>query len=427
MLENEMGALEAAQAIAAGRLTSEALVRACLARIAARESEVGAWTYLDAERAIAEARARDREKPRGALHGVPVGVKDIIDTHDMPTTCGSLAYGGARPAHDAGCVALLRDAGMVALGKTVTTEFAMRQAGKTRNPHNPAFSPGGSSSGSAAAVGDSQVPLAIGTQTGGSIVRPSAFCGAVGYKPTFGSITRAGVKLVSDSLDTLGPIGRSVADVAAFQAVMEGRPVQAFTPLARPPRLGFCKSPAWPEARPETAPLMAEAVKRLNAAGADVDEVELPAVFNDALKAQGIVMTYECSRALAFERTRRFDLLGPKTRAYLLEGVDHDPERYRWAKGIQAACQAAIAKTFERVDALITPSAPGEAPKDPTDTGTAIFNSIWTLTWVPCVTLPGLKGPNGMPVGTQVVGNIGDDTRTLAIADWVHKAIAKGS
>jgi Asp-tRNA(Asn)/Glu-tRNA(Gln) amidotransferase A subunit family amidase len=425
MAETEMGALEAAEAIAAGRLTSEALVRACLARIAARESQVAAWTHIDAERAIAEARARDQEKPRSALHGVPVGVKDIIDTHDMPTTCGSLAYGGVRPAHDAGCVALLRDAGMVVLGKTVTTEFAMIQAGKTRNPHNPAYSPGGSSSGSAAAVGDGQVPLAIGTQTGGSIVRPSAYCGAVGYKPSFGSITRAGVKLVSDSLDTLGPIGRSVGDVAAFQAVMEGRPIEAMAALRRPPRLAFCKSPAWPEAQPETAALMAEAVRRLKAAGAEMGEVELPAVFDEAPVAQTIIMTYECSRALAFERTRRLDLLGPKTRTYLSEGLSYSAERYRWAKGIQAACQAAMGKAFERTEALITPSAPGEPPKDPTNTGAAVFNRIWTMVGVPCVTVPGLKGPNGLPIGTQIVGNLGDDGATLAIADWVHRAIIK--
>ncbi|MEQ9123378.1 MAG: amidase, partial [Alphaproteobacteria bacterium] len=217
-----LGALEAAAAIARGELTSVALTQACLDRIQSRE-DVGAWVVVDADRALAEAAARDAESPRSPLHGVPFGVKDIIDVVGLPTGMGSPIYADAPPAHaDAAAVALARYAGLVPLGKTVTTEFALRTAGKTRNPHRLTHSPGGSSSGSAAAVADFQVPLAIGTQTGGSVIRPASYCGVVGYKPTFGRISRAGVKSVSESLDTVGVFARAVADAAAFAAVLEG-------------------------------------------------------------------------------------------------------------------------------------------------------------------------------------------------------------
>src|SRR5207302_10646334 len=244
---------DAAQEIAAGRLTAEALASACLDRIAAREAVVGAWHYLDRDAALAAARQRDAEPPRGPLHGIPIAVKDLIDTADMPTGYGSPIYEGHRPAADAACVALARAAGAVALGKTVTTEFACFTAGKTANPHNPAHTPGGSSSGSAAAVGDGMVPLALGTQTAGSIIRPAAFCGVVGYKPSFGLIPRAGVKPLADSLDTIGTMAKNVADAAFFASILGGRP--ALRHVAMPdaaPRFGLYRTPMWAEAEPST-------------------------------------------------------------------------------------------------------------------------------------------------------------------------------
>src|SRR5215216_600925 len=249
-----LSAREAAQQIAARRLSAEALVAACLDRIAAREAAVGAWHHLDREAALEAARQRDREAPRGPLHGLPIAVKDLIDTADMPTGYGSPIYQGHRPAADAACVALARSAGAVVLGKTVTTEFACFTPGKTANPHNLAHTPGGSSSGSAAAVAESMAPLAFGTQTAGSVIRPAAFCGIVGYKPSFGTIPRAGVKMLCDSLDTVGTMARNVADAAFFAGVIAGRPeLRDVAPSEAPPRFGLYRTPMWDEAGPEVA------------------------------------------------------------------------------------------------------------------------------------------------------------------------------
>ncbi len=239
---NRRTAIEAAQAIAGGTMTSVELVQACLDRIHAREADIGAWTYLDDEAALAQARACDQRPAQGPLHGVPVGIKDIIDTHDMPTSYGSPIYAGHQSAGDASGVAMLRAAGAVILGKTVTTEFAMFTPGKTANPHNPAHTPGGSSSGSAAAVADAMVPLALGSQTAGSIIRPASYCGVVGYKPTHGNFPIAGIKALAQSLDTLGGFSRSVADLALLRAAMIGAPA-ALAKLEGPPRIGLYRTP----------------------------------------------------------------------------------------------------------------------------------------------------------------------------------------
>src|SRR5581483_10092505 len=247
-----LSARAAAREIAAGRLTSEELVKACLDRIAGREEEVGAWHYLAPDAALAAARHCDGEAPRGPLHGVPIAVKDLLDTADMPTAYGSPIYAGHRPAADAACVALARAAGAVALGKTVTTEFANAHPGKTANPHNRAHTPGGSSSGSAAAVADGMVPLAFGTQTAGSIVRPAAYCGVVGYKPTYGTVNRAGAKMISDTLDTVGGLARTVQDVALFIAAVGERPELIVAQrTSQAPRVAFCRTYQWSEAQPE--------------------------------------------------------------------------------------------------------------------------------------------------------------------------------
>ncbi len=269
-----LSAREAARQIAEGKLTAEALALAYLDRITTRENVVGAWQYLDREQALAAARQRDSEPPRGPLHGVPIAVKDLIDTSDMPTTYGSPIYRAHRPAADASCVALARASGAVVLGKTVTTEFAAFAPGKTANPRNLAHTPGGSSSGSAAAVADGMAPLAFGTQTAGSVIRPASFCGCVGYKPSFGLINRAGVKPLADSLDTVGVFARTVDDAAFFAGVLAERPALRHLVLpARAPHFGFYRTPMWPEAEPATATALDLARTALEHSGAQVRRI----------------------------------------------------------------------------------------------------------------------------------------------------------
>lgn len=417
-------ALEAASEIAAGRLTSEGLVQALLDRIAERDNAVLAWAHLEPEQALEEARQRDRERPRSLLHGVPVGVKDILDTHDYPTECGSPIYKGNRPSSDAACVGMLREAGMVVMGKTVTTEFAMRNPGATRNPHDPQRTPGGSSSGSAAAVGDFQVPLAIGTQTAGSIIRPASYCGVVGYKPTHGRIMRNGMKVLAESLDTIGTMSRSVLDANAFASIMEGVPVQPLPKIAEAPVFAWSKTHIWDEAEAGTRKAMKEAIERVQDAGGSVVEIALPPVFKDSLEAQEVIMTFEAWRGLAYERTNHWDKLSTALKEYIKGGGGFTRDKYDWARGVQASCKAAFWQMLERYGALLVPAAPGEAPQNLAFTGSPNFNRIWTMLGVPCVTVPGLAGPDGMPVGVQVVGPAGRAHETLTHAAWLESVLA---
>jgi Asp-tRNA(Asn)/Glu-tRNA(Gln) amidotransferase A subunit family amidase len=421
----ELTALEAAREIAARRLTSEKLVQALLERIDSRDEAVRAWVHLDPEQALAEARQRDLERPRSPLHGVPVGVKDILDTHDMPTTHGSPIYPNNRPSQDASCVALLRDAGMVVMGKTVTTEFALRNPGPTRNPHDPTRTPGGSSSGSAAGVGDCQIPLGIGTQTSGSIIRPASFCGVVGYKPTHGRIMRNGMKVLAESLDTIGCMSRSVADANAFASIMEASPIQTLLDVGPAPAFAFVKSPAWSEVEAGTRGVMKDAIARVQAAGGSVVEIELPPAFKDALDAQDVIMTYEAWRGLAYERSSHADKLSVALKDAIAAGGEHSREQYDWARNVQATCKAMFWQVLQRFRSVLTPAAPGEAPKNLAFTGSPNFNRLWTMLGVPCVSVPGLKGPAGMPVGVQCVGAAGRAHETLAHAQWLERVLAE--
>lgn len=419
-----LNAWEAAEAIAAGALTSEALVRACLERIEARDPAVAAWTHLDPEQALAQARDRDRAPQSlpargGPLHGVPVGIKDIIDTADMPTTYGSPIYAGHQAAWDAACVALLRQAGAVILGKTVSTEFAMYEPGKTTNPHNPAHTPGGSSSGSAAAVAAEMVPLALGSQTAGSIVRPASFCGVVGYKPTHGDFSLAGIKLLSQTLDTLGGFARCVQDVALLRAVLMGSPPQ-LTPLTAPPRIGLCHTPQWPQATPATQEAVETAARRFAEAGARVEAVTLPTEFDGLVEAQTTVQIFEGVRCCAYELTQRRDELSTSTQQLLEPGERLSYAEYKAALQLAATCRAALPAVFAAHDVLLVPSAPGEAPAGLGATGNPLFNRMWTLLHTPVVNLPGLSGPQGLPVGVQAVGPLGGDDHLLAVAAWMH-------
>ena len=418
-----LNAWEAAAAIAAGTLTSEALVRDCLERIDARDPAIAAWTHLDSEQALAQARDRDQTPASGPLHGVPVGVKDIIDTADMPTTYGSPIYAGHQTAWDAACVALLRQAGAVIMGKTVSTEFAMYEPGKTANPHNPAHTPGGSSSGSAAAVAAEMVPLALGSQTAGSIVRPASFCGVVGYKPTHGDFSLAGIKLLSQTLDTLGGFARCVQDLALLRAVLMGSPPQ-LTALAEPPRIGLCRTPQWPQATPATQEAVETAARRFADAGARVDEVTLPAEVDGLVEAQTTVQIFEGVRCCAYELTQRRDQLSASTQQLLGPGERLSYAEYKAALHLAETCRAALLAVFTTHDVLLVPSAPGEAPAGLGATGNPLFNRMWTLLHTPVVSLPGLSGPQGLPVGVQAVGPLGGDDDLLAAAAWMHAHLA---
>ncbi|MGE3536025.1 MAG: amidase [Candidatus Tectimicrobiota bacterium] len=419
---HELTATEAVAAIAAGRLTSEALVSACLARIAACEAQIGAWEYLDTGQALAQARACDQRPPQGPLHGVPVGIKDLIDTCDMPTTYGSPIYAGYRPFADAASVALLRQAGAVILGKTVTTEFAMFTPGKTANPHNPAHTPGGSSSGSAAAVAAHMVPLALGTQTAGSIIRPASFCGVVGYKPTHGQFPVAGIKALSQTLDTLGGFARCVEDVALLRSVFLGAPA-TLPALQHPPRFGLCQTPQWPQATLATSAALANAAQHLATAGAEVREIALPAPFDRLAAAQETIQVFEGARCCAYELQQHRQQLSAKLLELLAPAEGISAAMYAEALEVVTSCRQHLTALWGAHDVLLVPSAPGEAPAGLEATGSPIFNRMWTVLHTPAVSLPGQRGPQGLPVGVQLIGPLHQDARLLAIAAWAQSRL----
>jgi amidase len=419
---NELGAAEAAAAIAARKLTSQDLVRACLDRIAAREREVGAWAHLAPDRAMAEARARDGEAPRGPLHGVPVGIKDIIDTADMPTTYGSPIYADHRPTVDAACVAMIRRAGGIPLGKTVTTEFAYFAPGKTANPHNLRHTPGGSSSGSAAVVADCMVPAALGTQTAASIVRPSAFCGVVGFKPTFGMYATAGIKHFAPSFDTLGTLTRSVADAILMWTVLHG--VRDGSPArTSPPRIGLCRTPQWSEAEKSAADAFETAARKLAAAGAIVEDVTLPPHFAELIEIHKAVMAFESARAYATEHATHREKISPQLLQLIDIGLGMTADAYLAHRRTMDAAKREIAQIMGRYDALMAPSARGEAPEGLGATGDPVFSRMWTLLQLPCIALPVMRGPRGLPVGIQLVGASAADPGLLATARWSEERL----
>jgi Asp-tRNA(Asn)/Glu-tRNA(Gln) amidotransferase A subunit family amidase len=421
---HSLSASAAARAIQAGRLTSEALVAACLERIAARDGELAAWVHVAGEAALAQARVLDRQPARGPLHGVPVGIKDIIDTADMPTENGSPIYRGNRPRADASAVALLRQAGCVILGKTATAEFANVHPAATRNPHNPAHTPGGSSSGSAAAVADHMVPLALGTQTGGSVIRPAAFCGVVGLKPSFGSINRTGVKPVSDTLDTIGLFANTVEDAALALNLLSSRRIPDFAAKVAAPRIGFARTSRWKDADAATYAALESAARELASAGADVKEAALPAAAEALFDAHGLIMDYEAARALGWERSQHREEISATLLKRLDEGWTVTREQYDGARQTARDARHQFADLMRGFDLLLTPSARGEAPLGLASTGDSLFNRVWTLLGVPCVTLPWGTGPNGLPLGIQLVSAIEQDTALLAHSQWAASVLS---
>jgi len=421
-----LSARDAAREIAAGRLSAVALVEACFDRIAAREPVVGAWHHLDRAAALAAARRCDASAPSGPLHGIPIAVKDLIDTSDMPTGYGSTIYEGHRPAADAACVALARAAGAIVLGKTVTTEFACFTAGKTVNPHNPAHTPGGSSSGSAAAVADGMVPLALGTQTAGSVIRPAAYCGVVGFKPSFGMIARAGVKPLADSLDTIGTMARNVADAAFFAGILGGRPgLREVAMPAAPPRFGLYRTPMWEEREPSTEAALDHARAALERAGAQIAEIPIPPEHRGLSAAQESVMGFELVRGLAYERLQHSAELSPRLGQLIDVGMTIGADEYDAARAETAAARARLDGFFGSCEALLAPAAPGEAPAGLGYTGNPVFSRMWTLLGVPCVTLPAIWGASGLPTGIQLIGRPDRDAPLMAAALFAERALAE--
>src|SRR5437016_1927179 len=411
-------ASEAAARLAAGTLTAETLIRDCLDRVRAR-AEVKAWVWLDPDQALIQARAVGRVGRPGPLAGIPVGVKDVIDTVDMPTEHGSPIYRGNRPFADAACVALIRSGGGVILGKTVTTEFANRHPRETVHPHNPAHTPGGSSSGSAAAVADFQVPVGLGTQTGGSTIRPAAFCGVIGYKPSFGEFSRVGIKMQCHNLDTLGVICRSLDDVALMRAVLLAQELHRIDRSSAAPRFGFCRTPAWDDADPDTQALLERTASRLAAAGATVRDVALTPA--DILDHHRRIFEFEAARNYAYEYEVHGDKLSPALRdGLLVPGRALPLAAYIEAIETAEAFRRNLDEVFGEFDVLLAPSAPGEAPKGLGSTGDPRFNAIWTLAWTPCVTLPAGTGRKGLPLGLQLVGPRFGDEALLDAAAWVE-------
>ena len=411
-------ASEAAARLKAGTLTAEALTRDCLERANAR-AEVKAWVWLDPEQALVQARAVDRAGRPGLLAGVPVGIKDVIDTVDMPTQHGSPIYRGNRPFADAACVALIRAAGGVILGKTVTTEFANRHPRETVHPHNPAHTPGGSSSGSAAAVADFQVPIGLGTQTGGSTIRPAAFCGVIGYKPSFGEFSRVGIKMQCHNLDTLGVICRSLEDVALMRAALTAQDPHRVDRASNAPRIGFCRTPAWDHADTDTQALLERTAAQLAGAGAVVQDVALiPA---DILDDHRRIFEFEAARNYAYE----YEVHGDKLSAALRDGLLTPGRALPLSAYIEAIETAEgfrrnLDDLFQEFDVLLAPSAVGEAPEGLGSTGDARFNAIWTLAWTPCITLPAGTGRKGLPLGIQLIGPRFGDEALLDAAAWVE-------
>ncbi|MDH5557500.1 MAG: amidase [Alphaproteobacteria bacterium] len=427
-------ASEAARQIRDGEITSQELVQGCLDRIDALEDNIGAWTHLDREYALAQAEAaqdrRQAGKSVGPLHGVPVGVKDILDTSDMPTENGTILHRGRKPRDDSAVVARLRAAGAIIMGKTVSTELAVYSPGKTKNPHDPNRTPGGSSSGSAAAVASFMVPVAVGTQTNGSVIRPASFCGVFGFKPSHGLIPRTGILKQSPPLDTVGVMGRTLEDTALMADVLIGHDARDphSRPMAAPqisrimaeepplkPNLVFIRTPVWDQAEETTKDAFRELCEHFG----DLQIMDLPPIFDGALEDHRKIMEADLALSFAKEYRDGKDKLSKVLCEMIERGQQVLATDYNDAVSRITDYQAEIDAIIHVFDAILTPATAGEAPMGLDATGSPAFCTIWTLAGVPALTLPILQGPNGMPLGAQLVSAKGDDGRLFRTARWL--------
>jgi Asp-tRNA(Asn)/Glu-tRNA(Gln) amidotransferase A subunit family amidase len=419
-----LSALDLARRIEAGELTPRAVIELCAEAIAARETDIGAFVTLDLDAA-----RRAAETPGIAsspLRGLPVAFKDIFNTADLPTQYGSSIYAGNQPRADATAVALTRRAGGIVIGKTVTTEMASLVPSRTRNPRNLAHTPGGSSSGSAAAVAAAMVPIAFGTQTAGSVIRPAAFCGVAGFKPSYRLIPMVGVKDVSWHLDTAGVFGAGVADVAFAAGAVLGRDLRVDGQVPAAPRIALLRSHLWPQASEAMQRAIETAARLAHAAGAQMSEITLPPILEDAYAAQYLIQDYEHFCALAYEYDHHRDEIDPRLREQLDAAATITPEKYDAARRTASRGRQAFMDVIADCDAILTPSAPGAAPAGFASTGNAMFNRLWTLMGTPCVNVAGLH-ENGLPLGVQIVGRFGRDRSALEAALFLEQAIARGA
>lgn len=421
---NEIDAFEAARLISEGAITAEQVVRACVERILEREPVVQAWVSTDLERALSQAISCDEAAGIGSLRGLPIGVKDVIDTSDFPSGMGSRIYDGHHAKADAACVSLARSAGAIVLGKTVTCEFAGMYRGKTRNPFDPSRTPGGSSSGSAAAVADFMVPFAYGTQTGGSIIRPASFCGIVGFKPTFGTINRAGLKFAAESLDTIGFFARSVRDIGLLLDTHVG-PAGASKTATRRMKVGVCRTYLWDEkATDETKLAVSSTAQRLAEGGAEVEPFELPDAMGQISDMRNVIDNVERAHGMAWEAATHWDVISAVLRERIEIGRNTPVQSYIDAKCTLDQLRRDFDLLIGGYDVVLAPAVNGEAPEGIEFTGDPSFQSIWTALHVPAITLPAVRGPNGLPVGIQLVSGRWRDRDLLAAAQQVSDALA---
>jgi len=435
----ELSATKAIQKIRDGEISSEELVQACLDRIDQVDGEIEAWAHLEPENALDQARMLDAQRaeggPVGPLHGIPVGVKDIFDTESLPTENGTVLDSGRQPIKDCRVVSLLQEAGAVIMGKTVSTELAVYGPGKTRNPHNPAHTPGGSSSGSAAAVAAHMVPLAIGTQTNGSVIRPASYCGIIGFKPSHGLIPRAGVLALSAPLDTVGTFARSLEDVALLtEALIAHDPsdkdtrARAHPPLSRTvaeeppmtPTIAFAKTAVWDQADRETQEAFTELVELL---GNDCHDLPLSEPFDHAVKMHRTIMNADMAKSFAGYYERGKDKLTNTLCGMIEFGQKVSAVDYNKAVDYRELLNSGLNSVFDDYDIILTPAATGEAPAGLDATGNPVFNTLWTLCGTPSIALPLMEGPSGLPLGVQVVGPRGDDARLLRNANWLMQHV----
>jgi len=417
-----LSALDLVRRIEAGAFKPRDAVELCAQAIAAREKEVGAFVALDLD--AARRAADDPHLLSLPLRGLPVAFKDIFDTADLPTQYGSPIYAGYRPRADATIVSLTRQKGGVTIGKTVTTEFASLVPSPSRNPHNAAHTPGGSSAGSAAAVAAGMVPIAFGTQTAGSVIRPASFCGVAALKPSYRLIPTVGVKDIAWHLDTVGLFGAGVADVAFVAASVLDRDLRVDRAAPAAPRIALARTHLWPQASEAMQNAVETAGRIAAASGASVTELKLPPLLEDAYRAQFVIQDYETLRALAFEYERHRDLIDKRLREQLDAAAKISADDYDSARRTASRGRQMLADAMADYDVILTPSAPGAAPHGLDTTGNPMFNRLWTLMGAPCVNVPGLSD-NGLPLGVQIVGRFGRDRLALEAALFVEQAIKR--